>query len=305
MISMDNSTGRAVARCSTEALIRYVHGYTSKEDSYALSAGSAAHTALDTYGKSGGDSGKAMQAFTAEYAPKATEVDSADRLSLANTSAVLREWFARHPFDRLPWGFADGHFEEGFSLPLTESVEFIGRLDGIVRNKTDGNWYVLEHKTTGQISSTWKRQFLTSSQITGYIYAARQLTGKNIVGAFINAIEFSKLPGDPSRRCAKHNTKYAECGHEHAKHEIIITQRTAKDVEDWKLDFLALAKRYAYLAKWFPKDAVDIAPQEGKFHGACSWCAFNTFCAMGRPVHAMDSLLKYERWSPLDSAEAK
>ena len=85
-----------------------------------------------------------------------------------------------------------------------------------------GGYVVVDHKTTGFINSMWTDQWAMDGQVTGYIWAARQLLrDKPVMGAFINGVQFSKLPNDGVRKCKDHGVKYAECGPMHAKWEVV------------------------------------------------------------------------------------
>lgn len=296
---VDNSTLRAVARCTTEAVWRYHLNFAPVEEGLPLLVGSAVHAALDTYFKNEGDVRLALGVLKQEYADFATPIrDEDSRMSLANVTAILTQWFAEHPLDRVPWVMDGASFEQTFAIDVPDTdIEFCGRLDGIVRHRTDGRWYVLEHKTTSRVTSYWSQKFQTSSQLTGYIWAGGQLKSVPIVGAFINAIELSQLPSDPVRRCATHKTKYAECGALHAKSEIMITQRHPAQVAQWLQDMLRLTKRFRAAKARFPDRATALsAPQEGMFHDACVFCGFNKFCASGRREELVESLLVQRPW---------
>jgi len=58
------------------------------------------------------------------------------------------------------------------------------------------------------------------------------------VGAYINAIEFSRLPSS-DRRCTVHAVAYSECGHLHANSDLLIVERTPAEIEEWKKDCAA------------------------------------------------------------------
>lgn len=300
-MKIDNSTLRAMAQCTTQAVLRYGMGYTTPEEGAPLLAGSAVHAALDTYLTNGCDTRLALGMLAHEYQGWANEhVSPGDRLEYSNVRDVMVQWFADHTEDKLPWALKDGKFETGFTVEMDEEIEgleFVGRLDGIVRSKTDGRWYVLEHKTTGMVSSFWTKQWQTASQVSGYIYAGAKIKGEPIVGAFINAIELGKLPSDPTRKCIKHKVTYAECRLSHAKSELIVTQRTPQQLASWKRDFVKLAKRFMLAkAKYGTIDAVLTAPQEGTFQNACTYCTFSQFCATGRPRHGIGSMLVLNPW---------
>lgn len=67
-----------------------------------------------------------------------------------------------------------------------EWIEYGGIVDAIT--EFTPVIYPLEHKTTSQLGSLYFRQYETSNQVTGYCWAVKQLSGKRVAGAIINAI---------------------------------------------------------------------------------------------------------------------
>ena len=67
-----------------------------------------------------------------------------------------------------------------------EPIEYGGIFDGVV--EFSGSVYVLEHKSTSMLGSTYFRQFKPNNQVTGYAWAAAQMSGLPVGGAIINAI---------------------------------------------------------------------------------------------------------------------
>lgn len=67
-----------------------------------------------------------------------------------------------------------------------EPIEYGGIFDGLV--DFNGQLWVFEHKTTSQLGSYYFDQFKPNNQVTGYIWAAEQLSGRKVQGAIINAI---------------------------------------------------------------------------------------------------------------------
>ena len=74
---------------------------------------------------------------------------------------------------------------------LLEPIEYGGIFDTLVDFGVD-QVYILEHKTTSQLGAYYFNQYKPNNQVSGYIWAARQLTGKRVGGAIINAIGWYK-----------------------------------------------------------------------------------------------------------------
>lgn len=342
MKPVDNSILSSVARCSTEAVLRHVHGLTSSEERATLRSGSAAHEALATYLMTG-DADKALATFTTEYMDWAEKnVANDDRLSFANLTRVMSAWFAANPIASLP--FKVEVTEIGFTYPLADPAScrcacandkpapfadtdedlaaweaatakaaascscdchlvFCGRIDAIATAEHDRATYIVEHKTTGQISSTWLRGFRMDSQLSGYTWAAQQHLGRPVVGAVLNAIEFSKLPVS-DRKCKDHGVSHSECYPAHLRSQFAVIQRTPEELARWRKDALHLARRYRDLAQRFGDlSRLHGVATQGKWNRSCAWCFSNDFCSVGRPVDNIPQMFVEDRWDPLARAQ--
>lgn len=317
---VDNSTLKAVARCSTEAMLRYAWGWTTPEDRAALRAGTAFHALAEAHFK-GAPAPEALAAFDAAYREWAdANVPAEDRLAHGNLARIVRQWTETHALPALPFTVAPDLVEIGFAYPLTEdgSIVFCGRLDGVARYQDA--LYVLEHKTTGKLTPDWIDGYSLDSQLSGYLWAAQQHTGKPVVGAFLNAVEFSKLPGGATaggrapRKCPDHGVSHAECGHLHAVSKLVIVQRTPAAIAEWHKTAVYLARKYQdMLARW---PTIDLAVttgdgvkrvarvrQQGTFNGSCRFCGFKQWCKLDRPLDYITAgNMVQEPWSPYDRA---
>jgi hypothetical protein len=303
---LDNSTLKAVARCSTEAFLRYVHAQTTPEERATLKSGTAVHAALAEHLRGRGDSA-AMEALSDEYEEwgKANVAD-ADRLSWPNVEAVMAAWLESHPLHDLPFVVPSADFVEvGFSEPLDDAGEFIfcGRLDAFGERRADGIPCLIEHKSTGAINAEWLRQFRKDSQVSGYVWGAQRHLGQRIVDVYVNAIEVKKLPSS-DRKCKEHGVPHSECTAQHAKSEILIVSRSDEQLVEWRKTALHLARRYKDLLLRYPSVA-DVAKvrTQGTFHNACRYCQFDDFCNAGRPANLIGSMFVEDRWSPFDHAQ--
>ena len=303
---LDNSTLKPVATCSTQAWLRYWLGYTSPEERAELKSGSAAHEAEAVYFR-GGSGADALATYEREYREWSDANVAPDhRLTWENTSKILAYWFETHPRASLPFTIKPDLVEIGFAFPLTDDIVFCGRIDDVAQGRDDRAWYVVENKHTGRISPDWIKQYRMDSQLSGYIWAAQQHTSQPVVGAFVNAIEFSRLPSDPTRKCKKHAVLFPECAHLHATFDLLIVSRTPEALRKWKATAIKLARRFIEMAtKWPTIDYLPAVPMEGTFHGACRFCAFHDFCSVGRPANMVSSMLVHEPWKPFDYAQGK
>lgn len=305
-IYIDNSMLSTVAECSTEAVLRHVLQYDSREETAHLKAGSAIHEALRVWFE-GGSLVDALQKFSEDYEEWASENNPEERLSHSNVKIILQNWLETHPVNSFPFRPVKELVEVGFSYPLDDYGEFVlvGRIDLGVYDLREDAMFVVDHKTTGSINQYWAKQFRLASGLSGYMWALQQyLTQGNVVGAYINAIQLSKLPSDPTRKCKDHAVPYVECGPLHAKAELLGPfYRTPAQIAEWRRTAIFLAKKYkALLEMYGDPSKLSKVRMQGMFNGACRFCAFYDFCQQARDVKFIDSLLVKNKWEPFEGA---
>lgn len=339
---VDNTTLRAAAQCESEVALRHVLGYTIPEEAHQLECGIATHEVLADYFR-GKPASYVLRKYELLYRGYSEEygLERDDhplhRLSWFNTSAILAEWIETHPMGSFGFLVNPKLVEVGFSIPLTDECvcghpldkhkdgvpggcmwrgrckclgyrpAFVmwGRLDAIVQAEHDRALYVLDHKTTGRLTPYFTDKYRMDSQMSGYVWAAQQTLGQAVTGIYINAIEYSKLPRDPVRKCRQHGVVYAECGIHHMKSELLIYTRTPDQLEEWRKSALQLARKYRDLARRIPdlEAALTDTRMEGTFTGACGFCSFSKFCQANRPQQYAESMLVHSPWRPFELEE--
>jgi hypothetical protein len=313
---VDNSTLVAMSDCDQRALTRYHWGLTTTEERATLLAGTAAHLAVAAWlaGTPLGGTmdtlengpvlpdGRGYRAFADDTIPADDPKSPLARFAWPNISTIMRRWCEEHPLDGLPFTIDPGLIEVGFAFPLTAdgSIIYCGRLDAIVEDRESGHLYVLETKTTFSINANWLRQFRVDSQVSGYVWAAQQhVSVEGVVGAYINAIQFSKLPSDPHKKCKEHGVKFVECGDQHATWSLPLVLRSPKTIADWQQGAVTLAKQFARLKRAFPTtETIDLPQQQGRWHRSCMFCEFYDFCAVERAPALVSSMLVHAPWEP-------
>lgn len=287
-------SGLTATVCSTRALLRF-HGYTSPDEALAAFAGQVAHEALAQW-LGGATIDDAIAHFEATYQPT-TDIDPSSwqaRLLPENLATILRVWMERHPIDSLPLTIDPKLVEVEFTYPLTDAIDLHGIMDVIGKDQFN-LWWVWDWKTTGRIDAYWAKGFLNDAQMSTYVWGAEQVIGETVAGAYIQGIEFSKLPTDTVRKCRTHAMPYAECQAEHVKSERAIVQRNPAQIEEWRKTAVHLAERLERLVTTYPKlDHVPLVRTQGQFFGACRFCDFHDFCAVGRPMAQLGSMLAYD-----------
>lgn len=314
--TVDNSMLSSLFTCTTKAWLRYGQHLTTKDERAELLSGSAGHAALETYHRTG-DKAQAMAAFDTLYRDWGTSnVDPNERLAYHNTHTILNEFLRAHPIvngiHQKPWPYQpiDGLVEVPFEVALDDHGDFlfIGRIDAVAQYNQ--HYVVNENKFTGRVSEDWKRTFRNDSQLSGYFYGCKygkvggQTLNLPVMGGFVTAIELSKLPSDPVRRCSKHGVKYRECSLQHAKWEIFgPLPREESMIHSWRADALAGAKRLKAIYEDAPNlSDVDRIAQEGTFTRACRWCEFSRICEVGRHPSVLGQLI-VSKWDPRTRTE--
>lgn len=322
---VDNTTLRAMADCDSRVVLRHVLGFTVDEEKVKLEAGIAVHEVMASY-FGGRKVEHCLAQFEMLYRGYSEELGlngfkhPLGGYSWENLDKILNEWFARDPRATMPFSVNPKLIEIGIQVPLSDECvcgfwehnhprpgcdgyrpAFVmwGRLDAIVTAHHDKKLYVLDHKSTGRLSTYTTEKYRMDSQMSGYTWAAQKTLGQDIAGIFINAIEFSKLPSDPVRKCAKHGVIYAECGPMHMNTQLLIYTRTATQLEQWRQDAIKLARRYRDLARNV-KSLSDLTSvsMDGTFAGACGFCEFAKFCQAERSPSLEPSMLIYNPWQP-------
>lgn len=318
---VDNTILTSTAKCDTQVLLRHGYGLTSMEEFATLRSGTAAHEALAHFFRHVSKGKRplnnvidvikdALTVLHQSYFDFAAEhVADDDRLAYRNVATILATYMQRTAtnYQTLPYKVIPELIEIGFAFPLDDEKQLVlcGRLDALVESP-QGDFYVLDHKTTGQLNQRWKQDFRLGSQFSGYQWAAQLHTKIPVVGTYINGIEFSQLPSDPVRKCKVHGLKYQECGPQHAKFDLSITTRSPAQIAGWQHTATRLGRKFKRLLERYPEPAdVRGAQQQGQFIKECGWCEFREFCAGGRNVKELRALYRYEPWRPFEYAMEK
>ena len=300
-LQVSNNTLATVAKCSTATVLRYGLMRESANEAPALKAGSAVHTCLEVWWR-GGTRKEALVAFRKEYKQWAEEnIDPDDKwkgnYSWENMRKLMGFVLARYPLEVLPFKVDPTMVEVSFAVPLTKKgdVELIGIMDAAnVRMHRTRKLAGVDHKTTKAINAPWfLPQFRMGSQMTGYLWASREMTPEPVIGIYVNAIQLGKLPylSNPERKCAEHGMEVQDCWAEHVNVQLILIERTAEQITSWKRDAIRLAYRYMDLLEDYPTpDHLPKVPQEGKYNGSCTMCDYQEFCFAGRPVDRLEHM---------------
>lgn len=304
-LQISNSMLQLVFDCPTRVTMRLL-GRTGTEPNASLECGRAFHEFLAEYYITGsvtsvlqisgpGDSGAGTH--YREWCERF--LNNEDRRWWENVARIAEEYTERYwPIDELQFTVDPERIEVEFVMPLGTlkdgtPLDMIGVLDGIVRDKLTNSLYILEHKTTGQLTGPYREGFSYDPQNTEYLWAAGNTLGEPVHGSYVDIIEIAPVPSS-DRKCSKHGVKYAECGPDHIKMEFLRVDRTPAMVERWKRNAMLGGERLLKLArraKDYGDEAATATATYGEVTGACKFCEFKAWCLTNnRSLSMIDSL---------------
>lgn len=236
-MKIDNFAITMFQTCPAKYFLRIKQQWTVRRKSAALGFGGAFHAGIAEWYRSG-DPVRAFEAIDNSW-PMESPVD--DYRTKSKCLEVMAQYIQRHPSEtfsviKLPSGPL---IEVAFTIPTgrfldcgdcppgvghddgtghcnicrqsLEEIDYGGIFDGGI--EFSGAAYVLEHKTTSQLGDYYFNQFKPNNQVTGYVWAGRQLTGQRMGGALINAIGVYKVGA----------TKFARQ----------VTARSDQEINEW------------------------------------------------------------------------
>jgi hypothetical protein len=110
-------------------------------------------------------------------------------------TAMMRAYAARYASDDFEIVALEKAFEGPIVNPATgaasRSFVLAGKVDGIVR--IGGEYFILEHKTAGQVDGDYLEKLWTDFQITLYAHYVEQTMGIPITGILYNVLVKAKL----------------------------------------------------------------------------------------------------------------
>lgn len=313
---VDNTTLTTYKSCKTLAMVTYGYNLQPPDvHNTPMQAGIALHHGVETYYLTQ-DIEAAVDAFVHNYRDhdRNAIADSNDRYSMVNLIKALTSWEERNKPITWEYIIHPDLVEIPFEVllnPNDPTIRFVGRLDALVEGKKLPDQpdrrpvrFVLDNKSTGQNITVFNRQFIMSSQLSGYIYAAQQTYGDqfDINAAYIMVIS-TQTPPSSNARCARHGAKYTECGYLHPPHGPIGPFfRSPGQIEEWRVNAynLAIQWRDALRRQIDKRDLAGVL-MDGMFqYGQCNTCSLLDFCRAGRPAHYG---FEYREWLPGDLAD--
>jgi CRISPR/Cas system-associated exonuclease Cas4 (RecB family) len=184
--------------CRQKYKLRYLDGIIPREKSDALDFGTHMHELLETYFKhieanqtfqSNSDEDESIIGMLGSKADKMnlSPIESAKLMGLMY--GYQRKYYAS---DVNEFEVVDVEKEFSVTTPF-EGVLIAGKADGILRSKSDGRYYILEHKTASNVDDAYIAQKDIDSQTMTYALCLEQEMGIEIYGVIHDIIIKQKI----------------------------------------------------------------------------------------------------------------
>lgn len=291
MLKVDNTSLSPAKNCKAKYYWRHERGLVPLEqDTLAMDFGIAIHEALTH-----DNLDAAQAAFIHTYKecdPPIGKIDEGLRggLSFDSKHCVLAgmmlleayfEWYANQPFDvieqEIGFSFQLAPAEHGF-----DAIIYEGRIDKIVRWRTDEMLRIMDHKTSS--FPLEKLCFNPSGQMTGYVVGQRIHGIEQVSEIIIDHMLVSAYPRDLK----------AKSGDAPRAFSRLITPRSEIVLDRWIADTIHWCREIQMcqrIGKW---------PQNADHYCTAYYkqCEYNALCTVDDPESLVQSRYKVDRWEP-------
>ena len=191
--------------------IKYELGYHSVITSESLSFGTLIHTGLEAWWKSGGSLPAALAAMQAKPG-------EADVIAMAKASVLLTGYDARWLPDMADFEVlgVESEFKTRIINPATgypmQELEVAGKLDVLIRRRSTGKVWFVEHKTSSEdlsAGSTYWQRLRMDPQVSVY-HGGTKALGHEVEGCIYDVV--SKFGERPKLATPMDKRKYTKDG---------------------------------------------------------------------------------------------
>ena len=186
MRTLDYSMTSAFRRCPLLYWLLHVRGKSSSQHASALNYGGLMHVGLNVWYEDH-DLQKACQAMEDEE-----WTDPIDDFRTKERCIRKLVDYTEYYGDESEWMDRILLNETPYEIAASDGFRYGGKMDLLVM--WQGKAWVMDHKTTSRFGSDYFDQFVLSSQMAGYIWAAQMLHGETVAGVIINCIVTHKVP---------------------------------------------------------------------------------------------------------------
>jgi hypothetical protein len=159
-------------------------------------------------------------------------------------TALMKAYARRYACDNFEIVALEKNFEGPIINPATgaasRSFVLAGKVDGVVRIGDD--YFILEHKTAGQLDGDYLEKLWTDFQITIYAYYIEQTMGIPITGILYNVLVKAKLQQGKGETEEEYQTRRAELLAKSKTGKTTAKRRLPESDDEFQL---RLAEKYA------------------------------------------------------------
>ena len=236
---------------------RYIQELAPLTSAHALTFGSLIHAGLQHWHQQGDMDG--MLALVDQQCLRRTQdadVNQTWHLARAMLTGYAR-CYAKERFRivalEAPFSMSIRNPETGLS---SRSFQLSGKVDGIVEE--DGQYYLLEHKTTSTLDGSYLERLWLDMQISLYSHALERIHGVRIAGVIYNVLCKARL---------RQGTGETEAEFEARKAELLAKSKTGKSSAQRKLPETDEAFQERLLAKYadptmFHREVILFTPDQ-------------------------------------------
>lgn len=281
----DYSTLSSFQTCRKKYYFEHVRHLKPKLKGAALEFGGALHLALDAY--YGNDDKEASLILAKKAFSDNWKDREGDEIRTVENGIKMLEHYALK-YKHEPYKVI-GKPETGFVFFIGD-ILFGGRIDLPV--EWDGNLWIMEHKTTTRLSSSYFSQYELDKQVTGYIIAAEEYFQRKVYGCIVNVLEPWK---EVIRKSVK--TKQPE---DHFARSPITRSIMLKD--RFKLN----VQRIVRDIKWCEEnDEYMEAEKKEVCHYYNRPCPYLQLCKYGEDERVINNDFIVEPWEPFKVVESE
>ena len=140
--------------------------------------------------------------------------------------------------------------EMEFKVPLSQTDNFMGRIDGLIR--ADDKYWIREIKTTGLSMRQFEGRAKLSYQTSGYMYGIQKLTGKEIQGVYYDIIRKARLRKRRTETAEMYGERFYDFYEDPKNWKFLYkryyTYRTSDDLQRFEKDILLLTDQ---IKRWY------------------------------------------------------
>jgi hypothetical protein len=182
-MELSYNNGSTFRGCQKKFYWRYVERLEPVTKLPSLTLGAVLHEGFDLFYKGGSDQ-EVYDYLLDKFNEEISKQEVSDQEDLLIAKYIAMGMWLYYPYKKRE--YQEVSSEEKFTVPIANGVDFIGRVDG--RVKQNDLWWVRELKTTGLPQRQFEGRCATSAQGTGYVYAMTKL-GYDIKGILYDYIK--------------------------------------------------------------------------------------------------------------------